>query len=216
MKTDGIIFDLDGTLWDSCRVVSESWGETLQKSFGIANGPTAAQVKGIMGMTAEEITAALFSRYGERAKEICFACIHGENTYIAGHGGDVYPGVPEMLERLSKRYPLFIVSNCLEGYVECFLQSSGLSEYFRDYACEGSTGLKKAGNIALIAGRNGLKAPVYIGDTAMDEHSAREAGCLFIHAAYGFGSAESPDAVAVSAEEIPSAVALLEGGGNHA
>ena len=207
---DGILFDLDGTLWDSCRVVSESWGETLRSRYGIAQGPTPEQVKGIMGMTAEEITAALFSGYGERAEEICLACIHGENAYIARHGGDVYPGVAEMLAALAGRLPLFIVSNCLDGYIECFLESSGLASYFRDYACEGSTGLKKAGNIALIAARNGLRHPVYVGDTVMDERSAREAGCPFIHAAYGFGLAQAPDAVIAAPLDLVSVLQALE------
>ena len=208
---DSIIFDLDGTLWDSCRVVSESWGETLRQRFGIAAGPDAAAVKGIMGMTAAEITAALFSRYGDRAEEICLACIHGENAYIARRGGDLYPGVPGMLAALSARLPLFIVSNCLEGYIECFLASSGLAPYFRDHACEGATGLKKAGNIALITERNGLRHPVYVGDTCMDEQSARQAGCPFIHAAYGFGTCEAPDAVIAAPAELAAAIDRLEG-----
>ena len=215
MNIDGIIFDLDGTLWDSCRVVSESWGVTLRQVYGIESGPTADEVKGIMGMTAEEIAAALFSGYGARAREICLACIHGENDYIADHGGDVYPGVPAMLRALSGCRPLFIVSNCLDGYIECFLKSSGLAACFQDWACEGSTGLKKAGNISLIARRHALKAPVYIGDTVMDERSAREAGCLFIHAAYGFGTAESPDAAAASPAALPAAIEGLEGGAEH-
>lgn len=212
MNIDGIIFDLDGTLWDSCRVVSESWGETLRQKYGITDGPAPLQVKSIMGMTADEIADTLFSGYGPQSREICLACIHGENDYIADHGGDVYPGVPEMLETLAERYPLFIVSNCLDGYIECFLKSSGLSALFRDWACEGSAGLKKAGNIALIAARHGLKNPVYIGDTVMDERSAREAGTPFLHAAYGFGTAESPDAVAASPTELPARIEALEGG----
>lgn len=212
---DGIIFDLDGTLWDACRVVSESWGETLRRKYGITDGPTASAVKSIMGMTADEIAAALFSGFGARAREICLACIHGENEYIAGHGGDLYPGAPEMLAALADRCPLFIVSNCLDGYIECFLRASGLGAYFRDWACEGSTGLKKAGNIALIVGRHGLRNPLYIGDTVMDERSAREAGCLFLHAAYGFGTAETPDAAVDSPAQIPAAIAALEGGGAH-
>ena len=211
---DGIIFDLDGTLWDSCRVVAQSWGETLRRRYGIEQGPDAQAVRGIMGMTAAEITAALFSRYGERAEEICLACIHGENDYIAVHGGDVYPGVGEMLETLSKRLPLFIVSNCLDGYIECFLKSSGFTPHFRDWLCEGATGLKKAGNIALIARRCGLERPVYVGDTRMDEQSAREAGCPFIHAAYGFGESEAPDAVLNAPAELVGLIAGLEGEGH--
>ena len=191
MNIDGIIFDLDGTLWDSCRVVSESWGETLRQKYGITDGPAPARVKSIMGMTADEIADTLFSGYGPQFREICLAC---------------------MLETLAERYPLFIVSNCLDGYIECFLKSSGLSAFFRDWACEGSTGLKKAGNIALIAARHGLKNPVYIGDTVMDERSAREASCLFLHAAYGFGTAEIPDAVAASPAELSARIETLEGG----
>ena len=216
MNIDGIIFDLDGTLWDSCRVVSESWGETLRRQYGIEPGPTAALVRSIMGMTAEEIADTLFTGYGPQYREICLACIHGENDYIAVHGGDVYPGVPAMLETLSAHVPLFIVSNCLDGYIECFLKSSGLGACFKDWACEGSTGLKKAGNISLIADRHGLKSPVYIGDTVMDEHSAMEANCPFIHAAYGFGVAERPDAIASAPAELPAVIESLEGGKRHA
>ena len=28
----GIIFDVDGTLWDSCQVVADSWNEYLRKA----------------------------------------------------------------------------------------------------------------------------------------------------------------------------------------
>ena len=216
MNIDSIIFDLDGTLWDSCRVVSESWGETLRQICGAERGPNPEDVKSIMGMTAAEIAAALFSQYGERAEEICRRCIHGENAYIARHGGDLYPGVRETLAALSGKYPLFIVSNCLEGYIECFLESSGLGPCFRDFACEGSTGLRKAGNIALIARRNGLEAPVYVGDTVMDERSAREAGVPFIHAAYGFGGCEQPDAVIETPAALIPVLEQWKGGARRA
>ena len=212
MDIDAIIFDLDGTLWDSCRVVAESWGKTLRQ-LGCADWePKPETISGIMGMTAEEITAALFSRYGERGREICLQCIHGENEYIARHGGDLYPGVRETLAALWEIWPLFIVSNCLEGYIECFLESSGLGPLFRDHVCEGDTGLKKAGNIRLLAERHGLEHPVYVGDTAADERSAREAGCPFVFASYGFGKAERPDAAIAAFAELPAAIDALRGG----
>ena len=195
MRTDGILFDLDGTLWDSCRVVAESWGETLRRVCGAECGPSAADVKDIMGMTGEQITRTLFSQYGERAGEISMQCMEEETAYIARHGGDVYPGVREMLETLSGRFPLFLVSNCQQGYIPCFLECTGFAPFFRDTACEGTTGLGKAENIALLCERYGLKRPVYVGDTVSDERSARQAGCAFVHAAYGFGRAEAPDAV---------------------
>ena len=211
MTTDGILFDLDGTLWDSSRVVAESWGATLRRLDPSAPAPETQDVRGIMGMTARQIADTLFFRFGEAAESVCLQCIHEENAYIAVHGGELYPVLEETLAALSARAPLFIVSNCQDGYIQCFLQSSGLGAYFRDFACEGSTGLDKAGNIALLCGRHGLKRPVYVGDTRSDEASARAAGCAFVHAAYGFGSAEAPDAVIGALGELPALFETGEG-----
>lgn len=214
MQTDGILFDLDGTLWDSSRGVSESWGLTLRRLCGAESGPDADAVRGIMGMTARQIAETLFSQYGERAEEICLACIHEENDYLASHGGTLYPELAGTLKTLSERAPLFIVSNCLDGYIQCFLQASGLGPLFRDFACEGSTGLSKAENIRLLCLRHGVRCPVYIGDTRSDEKSAREAGCAFIHASYGFGTAEAPDAVITAPREL-CALLCAERGAGH-
>ncbi len=211
MKTDGVIFDVDGTLWDSCGVVAESWGNTLSVRFGLDWRPTAAEVRGIMGMSFEGICAALFSGYGERAAEICRACIREENTLVAAKGGVLYPALGETLAALAARLPLFIVSNCQDGYIQAFLAHTGFAPLFRDFVCEGSTGLEKAGNIALLIGRHGLRAPVYVGDTESDERSARSAGCRFIHAAYGFGAAEAPDAAIESPAELNALLCAEEG-----
>ena len=53
--------------------------------------------------------------------------------------------------------------------------------------------MKKADNIRLAVSRFNLKSPVYIGDTTGDEEAAADAGIPFIHAAYGFGTAQNPD-----------------------
>lgn len=211
MTTDGILFDLDGTLWDSSRAVAESWGATLRRLDPAAKAPGTEDVRGIMGMTARQIAETLFSHFGEKADSVCLQCIHEENAYLAVHGGELYPGLAETLAALSPHFPLFIVSNCQDGYIQCFLESSGLGAYFRDFACEGSTGLDKAGNIALLCTRHGLKRPVYVGDTRNDEKSARAAGCAFVHAACGFGSAEAPDAVIGALSELPALFETGEG-----
>ena len=211
MRTDGIIFDMDGTLWDSSRVVAESWRATLGRDFGCALAPDAAAVRSIMGMTAADIARKLFYDFGDDALKVCLQCIKEENEYIARHSGDVYPGVEDMLSELSERCGLYIVSNCLDGYIQCFLRCTGFDRYIRDFECEGRTGLDKAGNISLVIRRNGLRAPVYIGDTAGDERSAAAAGCVFIHAAYGFGTAEAPAAVIKRPGDLPGVISGLKG-----
>lgn len=199
---DGVIFDLDGTLWDSCQSVAASWAETLAKNHGGLYTPTEEDIRGIMGMTAEQIAETLFSAYGDQAPAVCRDCIDHEYTYIAVHGGRLYPGVEELFQTLEGSCGLYIVSNCQQGYIECFLDYTGLGKYIRDHECSGSTGLSKAENIRLVAQRNGLLRPVYVGDTRMDQASAAGAGLPFIHAAYGFGSAEKPDGVIYAPLEL--------------
>lgn len=202
MLCDGLIFDLDGTLWDSCRSVAASWAETLAKNHGALYMPTEEDVRSIMGMTVDQIAGKLFSAYGEQALAVCKDCIDHEYAYIAVHGGRLYPGVEELFRALEGACGLYIVSNCQQGYIECFLDYTGLGKYIRDYECSGNTGLSKAENIRLVARRNGLLHPVYVGDTRMDQASAAAAGLPFIHAAYGFGSAEKPDGVIYAPLEL--------------
>ena len=202
MLYDSVIFDLDGTLWDSCQSVAESWKDTLAKRHGGLFAPEVEDIQSIMGMTEEQIAEKLFSAYGPAALAVCQDCIRRENAYIAAHGARLYPGVEELLRTLSLSRGLYIVSNCQQGYIECFLEYTGLGKYIRDYECSGSTGLSKAENIRLVARRNGLLHPVYVGDTRMDQASAAAAGLPFIHAAYGFGSAEKPDGVIYTPREL--------------
>ncbi len=209
MKIDGIIFDLDGTLWDSCRVVSESWGITLRRDYGAEHWPSPEDVSSIMGKTAEQIAQILFSQYGERALDIAVQCMLEENAYIAHNSGDLYPGVGEMFASLSEKYPLYIVSNCLDGYIQCFLSVTGFGKYIKDFECQGATGLSKAENIRLVMERNGFEKAVYIGDTSKDQDAAKGAGIPFIHAAYGFGKVSLPDAVIRNFAELPSCLQTL-------
>ena len=111
MLCDGVIFDLDGTLWDSCRSVAASWAETLAKNHGGLYTPTEEDIRGIMGMTAEQIAEKLFSVYGREALSVCRDCIDHEYAYIAVHGGKLYPGVEELFQALEGVCELYIVSN---------------------------------------------------------------------------------------------------------
>ena len=91
MKFDGILFDLDGTLWDSCRSVAESWRNTLRTRYGARHLPGVEDIQGIMGLPTAEIAQRLFTGYGAPALEVCNACLADECSYLAQHGGALYP-----------------------------------------------------------------------------------------------------------------------------
>lgn len=193
MKFDSIIFDLDGTLWDSVSSVRDSWNETLKKYPQISKTLTAKDIQSIMGLVVEELSQKLFGEAGaDLALEIGIRCCAEENEYIRRNGAFIYPGLRETLIQLQKQCTLYIVSNCQQGYIESFFAVSGLQDYFADYECSGATGLRKDGNIQLIVERNGLRNPVYVGDTQGDYDAARKAGISFLWASYGFGNVKEP------------------------
>lgn len=192
MKYDGIIFDLDGTLWDSTAGVLVSWNHVLaQQPDCSGRVMTAEELDSVMGLGAEDLTAKLFPGFTlERRLEIFNACAEYECIYLAEHGGDLYQQLIETLDTLSAEHPLFIVSNCPDGYIQAFLKAHGTDKYIKDFECIGRTGKPKAENIQLIVERNGLKNPVYVGDTQWDCNAATAADVPFIFAAYGFGQVE--------------------------
>lgn len=191
MQYDGIIFDLDGTLWDSSEGIADSWAEVLRRQPDVREVPDRKALEGVMGLDADALTARLFPYLSfERRMEIFDACAVYECEYLLHRGSRLYPYIIETLAALSERYPLFIVSNCADGYIQCFLKAHDTARYFKDFECIGRTGRPKSENIGLIVQRNGLKNPVYVGDTQWDCNAATAAGVPFIFAAYGFGQVE--------------------------
>ena len=189
----GIIFDLDGTLWDSSEQVAGAWSVILSRRSEtdkrVRSVGTGEDMRGYMGKTMEVIAALMLPDTDEKTRlEIMDECGEYENEYLSGHGGKLYPDLERELDRLSKSFKLFIVSNCQSGYIETFLEYHKLCKYFADFECPGGTGLAKAENIRIIMERNSLDRAVYVGDTQGDLDASDSAGVPFIHAAYGFGT----------------------------
>ncbi|HAQ41139.1 MAG TPA: HAD family hydrolase [Clostridiales bacterium] len=185
----GIIFDLDGTLWDSTEQVVKSWNHVMSGCEDTGCIMTTEIMEGLMGKTIKEIAGIILSDVTEeRGLEIMKGCCIEETAYLNKHGGVLYPKLEETLKELSESYGLYIVSNCQEGYIESFLKYHGLEKYFIDFENHGRTNLSKGENIKLIMKRNKLDKAVYVGDTQGDCDAAGLAGIPFIHASYGFGS----------------------------
>jgi len=210
MRIDALIFDIDGTLWDSCEAVCASWRDSLRRRYGCFDPPSVEQVRGVMGQSPDEIASQLFSCFGTHAREVFDALAADECGFIRAHGAELYTGACETLRALARERRLFIVSNCMPDYIDCFLDCSGLGDVISGSLCAGDTGLGKAENIRKIITDNDISRALYIGDTRADELAARAAPCGFIHAAYGFGRAQSPDAVLERISDLEEITASLE------
>jgi phosphoglycolate phosphatase len=199
---DALIFDLDGTLWDTTEACAVGWNAALAE-LQLEHPPiTPADIASIMGLPHDEIFARVFPALHETQHRLLApVCFRHEEESIRRLGGRLYPGVAETLPRLER--PLAIVSNCQPGYIELFLELQGWHALFADFECHGNTRLSKGSNLRLVSERQGWKHPLYVGDTMGDELAARQAGVAYSQVSYGFGEARRPDA------RIDSLAALL-------
>ena len=187
---DSIIFDMDGTLVNFLDQMVVSWNLTCKK-YGWNKTITYEEMKSVMGLNGHDIGVRFFPNIDEdeatRRVEVCSA--EEVDYFDQVEIGMTYIENQDFLEKLSKKHKLFIVSNCLAGYIEIFLKKYNFEKYFIDKE-NASNGKTKAENIIDIVRRNNLKNPVYVGDTIKDKMSSDEAGVEFIHAAYGFGEVD--------------------------
>lgn len=190
---DSIILDVDGTLWDSTPIVAKAWQGAARECGFCDVIITPDTLKGLFGKTMEKIAEAILPNESKEAQaSFMKACTEAEQEALDNDPCRIeYPGVIETIKELSKEVPVTIVSNCQSGYIELFIEKSGLGAYITDKECYGDTGFGKAHNEKLVIDRNHFKFPVYVGDTEGDREASEEAGVRFIYASYGFGSPKS-------------------------
>ena len=63
----GIIFDLDGTLWDSSRQVVDSWNEAFVQEGYLREPLTVEDMQGVMGKTMDVIADTFFPKWDKDA-----------------------------------------------------------------------------------------------------------------------------------------------------
>ncbi|HEY8780578.1 MAG TPA: HAD family hydrolase [Mucilaginibacter sp.] len=190
-KFDSIIFDLDGTLWDSTGNVALAWQEAMEQVDYVDEVMTREKVRAVTGMAYTAIFDKIFHYLDiEKRNELMEVCAKSELAILHTKGGELYPALDETLEYLAAKYKLFIVSNCQNGYIEVFLHISQMGHHFMGHQCYGTKGNPKSENIKDIIKDHNLSAPVYVGDTMGDYDAAAKADVPFIFADYGFGLVE--------------------------
>lgn len=191
---DSLIFDMDGTLVNFINEMVVAWNDIFKK-HGWNKTVNYDDVKMVMGLQCLEIGKLYFP--GVEEKQATFraeSAFLEELPYLEKMGGITYVPNEKFLIELSKKYKLYIISNCLNGYIEMFLKKYHFEKYFIDFV-DSSTGKSKAQNIVDLVKKHNLHNPAYVGDTIKDYNSALEANVDFIFASYGFGDVKNTKSI---------------------
>lgn len=190
-----IIFDIDGTLWNASEASAEGWNRALER-LGFRKRITPEDNEAMAGRPFEECIQAVCQGLPIPFQDLKEELDQAEQEAIGRMGGRFYPAAREIVPALAKHYPIYLISNCQDWYLELFLQQGGFRDSISGYDCNGLSGCGKRTMFQNLLKRESISKAVYIGDTAEDARSARDAGLDFIHASYGFGSVESSERTA--------------------
>lgn len=190
MNYESLIFDIDGTLWDSRALVAEGYNIQLKKEGLSRYRITAETLKPLFGRVMTEIADVLFADFPEKERYALMArCMETENRHLHENPCHIgYPGVRETMEELAKTHRLFIVSNSQQGYPELCISKLGLTGCITGHLCFGDTGTSKGKTIRTLMEKYNITSCAYIGDTQGDYEATVEAGVPFLWASYGFGT----------------------------
>ena len=149
-RTDALIFDMDGTLWDAVDTYARIWNEVFRRA-GREVHITRESLIGNIGIPIPRILANLFPDIGpDEAARFSAELAQEEPALLSRYGGTPYPGVVEGLERLSHKYKLFLVSNCDSHTLPVFMACIGITPYITEGLAFGNTHKPKGDNMLVL------------------------------------------------------------------
>lgn len=178
-----LLFDLDGTLWDTSITTFEAAKTILHDDI-----ISMETIKKSMGKTKDENAKLYFPNLNKEEAFVLLDEISKENRRLIENGeAYIYPNVENTLNTLSKDYDLFIISNSSSNeYVN--LISRYIKVPFKEKLAAGSINMDKENAIKHIIKKYNIERAIYIGDTIIDKLSAENNNIPFVYASYGFGS----------------------------
>ena len=176
-----MIFDLDGTLLDTLQDLQDAVNYALTQ-FGYPER-TLEEVRQFVGEGAGKLMERAVPKGADPEPVLsCFRTYYAAHTQVKTRP---YPGIPEALEALGKKYPLAVVSNKPDEAVKILGKAYFPGLYARGEAPD----CPRKPNAAMVHKTMealGVQGCIYIGDSQVDVETAKNAGVPCLSVTWGF------------------------------
>ncbi len=210
-----VMFDLDGTLFDTAAEIADSTNRTL-RDYGLAQ-VSQSQVRDWIGYGTAWLMAQAWrsvagapdeTRWPEVMKKFI-----GHYFDCAGTNSKPYPDVLESLEELKRiGVKRAIVTNKESRFTDRLLQAHGLTDAFDMVVSGDSYAVKKPDPAVIYNCMNalGVVGPesLFVGDSFIDVQTARAARVMCWAVPYGYNMGQpieeaQPDRIVSTIKEVP-------------
>lgn len=214
-----VLFDLDGTLVDSLDDLATAVGRVLEEhGLRPAGRP---EVRRMIGDGAPILLGRAFAARGAPTPEGVLERFRAVYAEVCLRATRPYPGIPELLERLSAAgRPVAVVTNKPTAFAETIVEGLGLAPHVRAVLGPERVTERKPSPahvreaLERIGGTPG--SAVMVGDGTTDVISGREAGAVTVAVAWGYRAledlvSEQPHHAVRTVDEL-AAILLADGG----
>ena len=190
-----IVFDLDGTLFDSLPSIERSAALAVAQALPEMPPP---DLRCVVGPPIAQMFAKLWPDLPPERMDALLAAFRAIYDSTGCLEAVPYPGVISLLRQWHQQgIRLFLLTNKPEKPTLAILEHHGLISLFTDILCPDSASpfASKPSGASLLAQRHRLPpaSTALVGDGGDDAESAALCGFRFFHASYGYGRVDSSE-----------------------
>lgn len=209
-----IIFDMDGTLFQTNLILEEALEGTFEKlrAQKLWNGATPIDTyRQIMGVPLQVVWQTLCPEHAEEVRQQSNIGFHEQLIQlIRAKKGALYEGVEETLAKLAANYPIYIASNGQSPYLQAIFETYEMQQWvFKFYSIDGIESGNKSELVQRVIEENQLENGYIVGDRLSDFVAAKDNEFQSIGVRFDFAQEnelEKADVVVNSFEDILAVV----------
>lgn len=212
-----IIFDMDGTLFQTNLVLEQSLEDTFQHlaTLGEWEGETPIETyRDIMGVPLPVVWETLLPIHSNKIRKQADAYFLDRLIENISEGkGALYPNAIHVLEQLKARQlDIYIASNGLKKYLQAIVDYYELNRWISETcSIEDIHSGNKTDLVKSIVKRNGLTQAAVVGDRLSDFEAARGNQLLSIGCRFDFSKEEELQQADYIVNDLEDILLLLKG-----